>query len=118
MKRRAVVFALLLASCGGANVDAVTGPVARVGAVFVPDAGGLGIEGSSERIDFGRSPGGVLGALDRELGPGKPLPLDDCPGDIAYQVAFGDLVLTFTDERFVGWRGPSGTAGLVCGKVA
>lgn len=118
MRGKAAVFALLLASCGGTGVDAVSTPAARGWIVLVPDGAGLGIEGSSSRIDFGRSPGGVLAALEREFGPGRVLPLDDCPAAIAYQVAYGDLVLTFSDEQFVGWQQPAGSAGQVCGTFA
>jgi hypothetical protein len=82
---------------------------------FVPDANGLGIAGSPQRIDFDRAPQGVIPVMDRELGPGRVLPLAGCPAGVVTREAWGDLELVFTAERFVGWRQEAGSAGQVCG---
>jgi len=115
-----LLLCLALAGCGGGSGD--LNPFARPepqGIQLETDAGGLAILGSGgQRIDFGRSPGGVVGVLERELGPGRALSLDGCPEGITHQVAWGDLVLTFTDEQFVGWRGLHGEAGYTCGTMA
>ncbi|UWQ14339.1 hypothetical protein K3556_00115 [Aliiroseovarius sp. M344] len=79
-----------------------------------PDMAGLQIDPIGKRIDFGRSPKGVLPALDRELGRHEVLSLDGCPASINRQLRWDDLVLTFTQERFVGWRNTSGQQGQVC----
>ena len=60
----------------------------------------------------------MIAALERELGPGRALALDGCPADVRQQLAWGDLVLTFTEEQFVGWRGVDGAAGQTCGVTA
>jgi hypothetical protein len=117
MSRIGVGLALALAGCAGAP-----GPLAPAnvpgGARFLPDARGLGVDGTGLRIDFGRSPAGVIAALDRELGPGRALGLDGCGAGINRQMAWGDLVLTFTNERFAGWRQAGRSAGEVCGALA
>ncbi|WP_292019488.1 hypothetical protein [Maritimibacter sp. UBA3975] len=87
---------------------------ARVGAQFVPDERGLAIEGTAQRIDFGRSPKGVVPVLERELGRGQAIPLTGCPDGVAQQVDWDGLILTFTNERFVGWRTASARAGQAC----
>ncbi len=66
------------------------------------------------RIDFGRSPEGVIRALDRELGPHRALPLSDCPQGVQERLQWGDLVLTFSDEQFIGWRRGDHARGIVC----
>lgn len=96
-------------------VTACTPVADRPGVRFVPDAGGLGIANSPQRIDFGRAPAGVIAALDRELGPHRVLSLAPCPADVVRQLAWGGLVLTFTAERFAGWRDDADHAGPVCG---
>lgn len=117
MKALPVVFLALLAACGdGArHVDALSGPQAPVGLVLLPDIGGLGIENSTQRIDFGRAPEGMIAALTRELGPGRKLVSTGCPAGIETQLAWGDLVLSFTEERFVGWSTGRDRAGQTCG---
>lgn len=37
-----------------------------------------------------------------------------CPSDIIQQLRWGDLVLTFTDEQFVGWRTNDAMQGRIC----
>jgi hypothetical protein len=81
---------------------------------FLPDEGGLAVAGAGQRIDFGRSPEGVIAALDRELGRGRLLGFEGCPAGVVRREAWGDLVLTFTDERFVGWKTAAGSAGQTC----
>lgn len=82
--------------------------------LFQPDPSGLGVEGSALRVDFGRAPEGVIAALSRDLGAPSPRPLDGCPPGIERRLAWGDLVLTFTRERFVGWRRGDALAGQTC----
>ena len=119
MNRTALIACLVLAGCGGggADLDPFDGGKAQ-GIALETDAAGLAIIGSNQRIDFGRAPSGVISVLDRELGPGRTLALTNCPADVSRQIAWGDLVLTFTDERFVGWRGVDGAAGQTCGRMA
>ncbi len=125
MSRIALVLCLVLAGCGGGGPN--LNPFAKEkprGIQLETDAGGLAIVGpgimgtDGQRIDFGRAPSGVIAALERELGPGRALGLDGCPSGVRQQIAWGDLVLTFTDERFVGWRGAAGGAGQTCGVLA
>ncbi len=66
------------------------------------------------RIDFGRSPAGVIRALDRTLGAHRDAGLKGCPKGIAQQLRWGDLVLTFNREQFIGWRQGGKAAGVVC----
>ncbi|MCP5039209.1 MAG: hypothetical protein GY945_16570 [Rhodobacteraceae bacterium] len=69
---------------------------------------------SGLRMDFGRAPGGVIAVLDRELGVHEVLGLSGCPAQIEMRLRWNDLVLTFTDERFAGWRETDASRGLVC----
>ncbi len=119
MIRAALGLCLVLAGCGGGGLT--LNPFAREepqGIQLETDAGGLAIVGAGDqRIDFGRAPSGVVAALERELGPGRALDLAGCPTEVRQQVAWGDLVLTFTDEQFVGWRGIDSAAGQVCGTL-
>ena len=123
MTRTPLILCLVLAGCGGGGLD--MNPFAGnkgnkpQGIALETDAGGLAIAGSGgQRIDFGRAPSGVIAVLERELGLGRPLALTNCPTGVRQQIAWGDLVLTFTDERFVGWRGTDGAAGQTCGILA
>ncbi len=81
---------------------------------LTPDANGLAVAPSGLRIDFGRSPKGVVPSLDRTLGRHTALPLTGCPADIRQNLRWGDLILTFTKERFVGWRQQGQSAGRTC----
>ncbi len=120
MTRAPLILCLVLAGCGGGGPE--LNPFAgnkTQGIALETDAGGLSIAGSGgQRIDFGRAPSGVIAVLERELGPGRAQGLTNCPADVRQQIAWGDLVLTFTDERFVGWRGMDGAAGQTCGILA
>lgn len=118
MKRaaRAVAFAAFLAGCGG--IDLATTQPSRSGATFIPDANGLAVASSAQRIDFGRAPSGVISALDRELGKSRVLEAGGCPAGIVSQREWDGLVLTFTAERFVGWRHHNTQAGQVCGELS
>jgi hypothetical protein len=121
MTRGALVFCLVLAGCGGPGAGLFERKPAEEprGISLETDAGGLQIVGGGAgRIDFGRSPAGVIPLLERELGPGRELDLVNCPFGVTQQIAWGDLVLTFTDEQFVGWRGQNGAAGQTCGRMA
>ena len=81
---------------------------------FVPDTQGLAVQPSAQRVDFGRSPKGVIPALTRELGHPSVLSLAGCPTDIASRLRWEDLELTFTSERFVGWKQADNQRGRVC----
>ena len=113
---RALAAFLFLAACGTIPLTGKS-PV-RTGAQFVPDAGGLAVTDSALRVDFGRAPDGVIPVLDRELGRHDALPLSGCPAGVGQQLAWGDLTLTFTKERFVGWRNATGHAGQICAAMS
>ncbi len=81
---------------------------------LTPDAAGLSVLPHQQRIDFGRAPAGVISVLDRELGPHEALPLAGCPAAITARHRWADLELTFTTERFVGWRQNGVGAGQTC----
>ena len=105
MIRRAVVLLALAACTPEPPAPTVT---------FHPDPGGLEVRPSGLRVDFGRAPSGVIPVLDRSLGAHRTVAMGACPQGIVQQLAWGDLVLTFTDHRFVGWRQGTARAGLVC----
>jgi len=81
---------------------------------FVPDAAGLADIGTGLRIDFDRSRAGVIPLLDNTLGRHKTLPLRGCPVGVTQNLQWGDLTLTFTRERFVGWQQQGNKAGQTC----
>lgn len=113
--RPGLVVLVLLAACADTGTPPLSGrQTAPVGISLVPDAQGLGIAGSPKRIDFGRSPRGVVPVLTRELGAPRALGLEGCPVGVVQQMAWGDLVLSFTRERFVGWRMAQTRAGQTC----
>lgn len=116
MIRQALVAGLLagLAACNTGDPSATARATAPTGAVFVPDAGGLGVAGSAQRIDFGRAPSGVISVMDRERGEHRELSLAGCPPGVVKQLAWGDLVLSFGRERFVGWQSAAASAGTTC----
>lgn len=111
MKRGFLGAVVLLAGCA---VQTGEQPLARQGVSFVPDGQGLGVDSSALRVDFGRSPKGVVPLMNREAGAGKPLPLAGCPTGIVQQTDWDGLVLTFTRERFVGWKTSTAKAGQTC----
>jgi hypothetical protein len=115
-------FAATLMACavlaGCAEVSATQQATGRQGISFTPDQAGLAVTGNALRIDFGRAPAGVIAALDRELGPGRDLGVAGCGADISAQRDWGGLVLTFTSERFVGWRQAGESAGQICEMLA
>ncbi|MBK1636145.1 hypothetical protein [Rhodovulum adriaticum] len=108
MRRGAAALALAgLAACAPAPPD-------KGGVSFRPDAGGLSVPETGQRVDFGRAPAGVIAPLAREMGPPDGLPLANCPEGIAQRLRWGGLELTFTDVQFVGWRQDGASAGQVC----
>lgn len=116
MRAGLCLFVICLSGCLAAptttSVPKIDMP--KIGVTVHPDAQGLAISPVGQRIDFGRSPKGVSPALDRELGAHRALPLTHCPTGIAAQYQWGKLVLTFTDERFVGWRKDGQRQGMTC----
>jgi len=99
---------LLLAACAGTTPRAPS-------VSFVGDAGGIAVPEVGQRIDFGRAPAGVIAAFEREYGrKGEEMSLAGCPSGVTRQGIWGDFVLTFTDERFVGWRTGDLAAGQTC----
>jgi hypothetical protein len=107
---RALAALLLLAACSAG----LPVPAPHTGVRFVGDAQGLAVPEAAKRIDFGRSPKGVIPIMDREMGQGRALSLAGCPAGVVRQQAWGELVLSFTAERFVGWRNGSAAAGQTC----
>ncbi len=101
-----------LTACSTGLLDARVPPNPSPG--FVPDANGLADIGTGMRIDFSRSPEGVVPTLDRVLGRHTTLPLTGCPANIRQNLLWGDLTLAFTDEQFVGWQQAGASAGQVC----
>lgn len=89
-------------------------PEPRQAVSFAPDAQGMAVLPSNQRVDFGRSPKGVIRALTRELGRPTPLPLTSCPTGITQRLRWGELELSFTAERFVGWKRGTDQHGRVC----
>ncbi|NDW54331.1 hypothetical protein [Aliiroseovarius sp. PrR006] len=81
---------------------------------IAPDAQGLAVLPSNQRVDFGRSSKGVIPALTRELGRPNALPLTGCPTDITHRLRWAELELSFTPERFVGWKRGTEQRGRVC----
>ncbi|MDE9450117.1 hypothetical protein J3R80_06505 [Aliiroseovarius sp. Z3] len=104
---------VLLAVLAGLTACVAPAPT-RSAVVIRPDATGLQVDPVNKRIDFGRSPKGVVPAMDRELGRHVALPLEGCPTGVVRQLQWNDLVLTFTRERFVGWRDATGRQGQTC----
>lgn len=110
-----VCIAMMLTAC--VQPAAKTGQ-SRQGVDFAPDANGLAVLPSAQRVDFGRSPKGVIPALTRELGKPKVLGLTGCPPTITRRMQWNDLELTFTQERFVGWTQGAATAGTTCNSIS
>ncbi|WP_214568164.1 hypothetical protein [Aliiroseovarius lamellibrachiae] len=113
MRAGLCLLVICLSGCLAAP-ETSSNAAAKIGVTVHPDAQGLAISPVDQRIDFGRSPKGVLPALDRELGAHRALPLTHCPTSIAAQHQWGKLVLTFTGERFVGWRKDGQRQGMTC----
>ncbi len=106
MRRVALAAVLLIGACAGSSRPPAP--------VFIPDAQGLGVAGTDLRIDFDRSPEGVIAVLDRSLGEHRALSLDGCPAQVTRRLRWGVLELTFGPERFIGWRDGQGQAGVTC----
>lgn len=114
--RQALWAPLLLAGCLQVSAPGVPqAPAPGAPSVTLqPDCEGLAVLPTEQRIDFGRFPAGVIAALDRELGPHRGLELSGCPAGVVAQLGWGGLVLSFSDERFVGWRENGAQSGRVC----
>ena len=98
----------------GACSPAISSQPATPTITLVPDANGLGVAPLGKRMDFGRSPTHMIAALDRELGSHRVLGLTGCPATIRQHLQWGTLVLSFTDEQFVGWRQDGVAQGVTC----
>lgn len=112
LRAGSLVAFVVFAGCTGVNATQNT--TARQGASFSPDQAGLAVVGSALRIDFGRAPAGVIAGLDRELGPGRDLGVSGCSTGVAMQRDWDGMILTFTDEQFVGWQQGGRSAGQIC----
>lgn len=75
---------------------------------------GLSVTPFGLRIDFGRAPEGTISAMNQGAKRQQTLGIIGCPSDIIQQLRWGDLVLTFTDEQFVGWRTNDAMQGRIC----
>lgn len=107
MRTAAAGLILALAACAPA-------PRAAPPPAYAPDAGGIAILGTGQRIDFGRAEAGAIAAVTRLQGQAP----DDrvaCPsGATAVRWADG-LSLHVADGAFLGWAAPDGTtAGMPC----
>ncbi|MCK8463320.1 hypothetical protein MUY35_05585 [Aliiroseovarius sp. S1339] len=108
-------FAAAMAAGLSACVSPSGSPTQKRSDVTIrPDIAGLQVDPIGQRIDFGRSPKGVVPVLDREMGRHTALPLDGCSAGVVQQLQWDDLVLTFSRERFVGWRQGAALAGATC----
>jgi hypothetical protein len=107
VKRLAVALVLAVAAC--APTPEVAPPPG-----FAPDAEGIALIGTTQRIDFGRTQEGVVAAVTRLEGRG-PAATTVCPsGATAVRWSSG-LSLHFTDGSFLGWAQADGaSAGLPC----
>lgn len=114
MRLAALAFPIALAACGGPGFELPDNSATRAGIVLAPDEAGLGIEGSSQRMDFGRAPDGVITIMTREFGAYRTLGIAACASGVMRQLAWREMVLTFSGEQFVGWRTPESNAGAVC----
>ncbi len=113
MRSAALSAALLLAAGAcAAPPPSATRPAHEV--AFLPDQEGLAVSPTNMRIDFGRSPAGVIATLDRELGPHQVLALEGCPAQVLRHLQWGDLALTFSREQFIGWRQGMLRGGITC----
>ena len=110
---RRLLAALLLSACG-ASVSQGPGSQPSPRPLLVPDAGGLAETRTGLRVDFDRAPEGVIAIAERSYGPHAALPLTGCPPGIARQLRWGEITLTFTRERFVGWKTAQAAAGQTC----
>lgn len=111
MRAALAVALLFLAGCAGTQQTAAP---TRQGVTFTPDANGLSVSGTAQRMDFGRSPRGMIPVLTREIGAPRDVALTGCPAGIARQLDWNGLILTFTRERFVGWMRDGQSAGQTC----
>lgn len=105
----ALVFAFsVLSAC--AQISAPSAPEFSV----IPDRDGLAVAPSGMRIDFGRAPEGVISLLDGTYGNHIALGIVNCPNAVLQNLRWGNLILTFTDEQFVGWQQNGITQGRIC----
>jgi hypothetical protein len=89
-------------------------PEAAPPPAFAPDADGIALIGTTQRIDFGRAEAGVVAAVTRLEGRGA-VATTGCPGGATAVRWPSGLSLHFADGAFLGWARPDGTsAGLHC----
>ena len=105
MTRRAICIglaaSLALAACG-----ATTTTVTRSGPEKIrPDAGGIAIQNSDLRIDFGRAEAGAVEAVSRVLGaqPQSRSVNTECGAGPTTIVKYPQIDLLFLDGAFRGW---------------
>lgn len=110
MKRLALALCAVwaLASCAGPGKD-------RPSYDYSPDAGGIAIEASPLRIDFGRAEAGAIAAMSRLLGS-DPIESRPCASGRVRSVTWRNgFTMVFEGGAFLGWAtGDVRSAGLTC----
>ena len=109
MRLAAPLAIWLLASC--AAPDRV-GP----GRAHSLDNDGIAVDGTSLRIDFGRSADGAIMAMSRLVGSAPDRDGTCAAVDVRFVAWRGGPVMYFRDGAFLGWATEDGrAAGLSCG---
>jgi len=92
---------LALTACGAGGV----GPTRAKSPDIRPDAEGIGIDGKSQRIDFGRTQESTIPAVSKLLGvqPGSVSINLECGAGPTTIVKYPQIDLLFLDGAFRGW---------------
>ncbi len=92
------VACLALAGC------ATTTPAPEEPTGIRPDAGGIAIEGTEQRIDFGRAEEGAVAAVTRILGEPQSRSVNsECGAGATTIVKFKEIDLLFLEGDLRGW---------------
>jgi hypothetical protein len=107
VRRAAIALAVAVGACAPT-------PEAAPPPAFAPDADGIALIGTPQRIDFGRAQEGVIAAVTRLEGRGPAATTACLSGVTAVRWPSG-LSLHFADGAFLGWADTDGgAAGLPC----